>query len=386
MSTVKISQLPTITLNANTSNTLFIVVDTEAEITAKVTEYEVASSLFANNVLNVGQNPIVLSGVAGQFSGDETPYLQINLQNTNENGSGDYVVTADVGSDANNFIDLGINSSGYSDVLYSSMKALDGYLYVHGSLNNSYNGNLIIGTASSNSSIVLIAGGTTSSDIVGKINKSNFSLLKDVNVTGNISTTGHYIFSDASMQYTASSPIAYTQASFDKANTATTNVATANTFLQANDTITLSSAKTYTDTANTFLQSHYIANTSGVSTAGDFTVGGDFRVSGQRIYATKKYIGAQTAISLNFTSDSMLVASLIADLTITPTVFGAGREINVWLTNTNGTQRVVTHGITALNSTTNSTTFNIPATSSALLKYYSTGTDIGNTFVAITHA
>ena len=386
MSTVKISQLPTITLNTNTSNTLFIVVDTEAEITAKVTEFEVASSLFANNVLNVGQNPIVLSGVAGQFSGNDEEYLQINLQNTNENGSGDYVVTADVGSDANNFIDLGINSSGYSDVLYSSMKALDGYLYVHGSLDASYNGNLIIGTASTNANIVFIAGGTTSANVVGRINSNKFDLLKDVYVTGNTAVSGHYTFSDASMQYTASSPIAYTQASFDKANTANTYAVTANTWLQANDTITLSSAKTYTDTANTYIKSHYIANTSGVTTAGDFTVGGDFRVSGQRIYATRKYIGAQTAITINFTNDSMIVAPLVADLTITPTVFGGGMEVKVWLTNTSGYQRTITHGISALNSSVNSTTFNIAATSSALLIYYSTGTDIGNTFVAITYA
>lgn len=385
MSTVKISQLPTITLNANTSNTLFVVVDTQSEITAKVSESQVASTLYANTALNVGSKPISFSGVVGQLTGNNSTFVQINAQNQNTSGSVDYVATADIGTDANNYIDLGINNSLYNDSAYSSMAALDGYLYVHGSLDASYNGNLIIGTTATNANIVFIAGGTTSANVVGRINRNKFDLLKDVYVTGNTAVSGHYTFSDASMQYTASSPIAYTQASFDKANTANTYAVTANTWLQANDTITLSSAKTYTDTANTYIQSHYIANTSGVTTAGDFTVGGDFRVSGQRIYATKKYIGAQTAITLNFTSDSMLVVPLVADLTITPTAFGSGREVKVWLTNTSGSQRTITHGISALNSTTNSTTFNIAATSSALLVYYSTNSDLGNTFVSVVH-
>jgi hypothetical protein len=216
MSTVKISQLPETTLTANTANTLFIVVDTETETTGKITGFDVATSLYTNNVLNVGQNPVILEGVSGQFTGDDASFLQINLQNTNEDGSGDYIATADIGTDANNYIDLGINGSNFSDSAYSAMNALDGYLYTHGSLNSSYNGNLIIGTASSSANIVLIAGGTTSSNIVGRISKTKFDLLKDVNVTGNITTTGHYTFSDASTQSTAASPIAYTQSSFDK--------------------------------------------------------------------------------------------------------------------------------------------------------------------------
>jgi len=60
--------------------------------------------------------------------------------------------------------------------------------------------------------------------------------------------------------------------------------------------------------------------------------------------------------------------------------------VEVWLTNTGGSSRTITHGCSALNSTTNTTTFTIPATSSSYLKYFSIGGDNANTFVTVQHA
>ena len=240
MSTVKITDLPKITLDANTSNSIFVMVDITSDTTNMVTGTQIANNLYLNNTLNVGANPVLLHDVSAQFSGNNADYLQINNQNFASSGSVDYIGTADIGSDANNYIDFGINNSTYSDPLYSSSKALDGYLYVHGSTDQSYTGNLVLGTSSSHANVVLIAGGTTSSNVVGRISSSVFDLLKDVRVTGNTSVTGSYVFNDGTIQSTS----------------ANTTINSANTWLQANDLTTLTTAKSYTDAANTWLQAN----------------------------------------------------------------------------------------------------------------------------------
>jgi hypothetical protein len=536
MSTVKISDLPSITLNANTSNTYFVVVDRTLGITAKVTETQIASGLYTNNNLNVGINPITFPSTIAQFSGTSGTYLQVNLQNKNGNGSSDLIATADIGTDANNYIDFGINGSSFSDPVYSSMKPLDGYIYVHGSNDQSTTGNLVVGTASLNSNIVFIAGGTTSANVVGRINKNKFELLNNVYVTGNVYVTSAYKFADGTTQTTAGSSLAYTQAAYDAANTA-------NTFLQSNDSITLTTAKTYTDTANTYIRSRYLANTSGVMTVGDFGISGNlttlgvattglftvnatsyiantpaFRITGSAnstvqaplnqgymlqitgfantstrmvmdafgantysafigrsargtalnpqatangdillrisgngwgnsfsqfgtgridfvaaenytentrgseiqfwntmvgsntlnkiatfnantvifsgtvspargfVYFPKTFPGAQTAITLDFSSDSVVRTNISAPLTVSFTNLLPGKVIELWVTNTQSGGHAITHGCIALNSSVNATTYTIPGTSSILVKYMSFKNDSGNTFCSIIHA
>ena len=60
MSTIKITQLPLIAqLNANTSNTVFVAVDAQTEITGKITATTLAAGLYANNALSVGTKGII---------------------------------------------------------------------------------------------------------------------------------------------------------------------------------------------------------------------------------------------------------------------------------------------------------------------------------------
>lgn len=60
MSTIKITQLPLITqINANTSNTVFVAVDAQTEITGKITATTLAAGLYANNVLNLSTKGII---------------------------------------------------------------------------------------------------------------------------------------------------------------------------------------------------------------------------------------------------------------------------------------------------------------------------------------
>jgi hypothetical protein len=226
MSTVKITDLPEIThLDINTSNTIMVGVDIGTDVTAKFTVRTLAEGLFHNDSLKVGEEDITFPNTIAQFKSSGTPYLQVNLQNTDGDSSGDYVVTADIGTNANNYIDMGMNGSTFSDPAYSAMKALDGYLYVSGSLNQSADGNLIIGTASANANVSFIAGGTTTSNVVAEMSKYGFTLKNSAVLK----------FTDDSIQSVAAAPANYTQSAFNAANGA--NGLAAGAFTAANSMI-----------------------------------------------------------------------------------------------------------------------------------------------------
>ena len=104
------------------------------------------------------------------------------------------------------------------------------------------------------------------------------------------------------------------------------------------------------------------------------------------IFTPRIPAGNQTAITIDYAADSTIKANLVADLTVSHSNFVTGKVVEMWLVNTSGLTRTVTHGLTALNSTKNSTTFTIPSTASAYLKYFSIDGDLANTFVTITNA
>jgi hypothetical protein len=82
----------------------------------------------------------------------------------------------------------------------------------------------------------------------------------------------------------------------------------------------------------------------------------------------------------------LIKANVAADCTVTLSNYVAGKVVEVWLTNTSGFTRTITHGCASTNSTENSTTFTMPATSSAYMRYFSIDGDNANTFVAVQHA
>ena len=583
MSTVKISQLPNIPggLNANTSNSLFLGVDIPTGITGKFTATQLAERLYANNVLNVGDNPVVLPDVVAQFAGDSEAYLQVNLLNSVANGSADYVATADVGTDTTHYINLGINNSNYGT------SALDGYLIVAGDGTGDPGGNLMLGSITSGKQIEFVLGGFEQANVVARmIDDTGFRLVKKP-----------IIFADGTSQNTAAASASFSQEAFATANVAAANTVAINTLATAaygrantasGNTVALQAQMTTTNTniasVNTFTQAAFtkannaLANTSGTF-AGDLTVAGNVTVLGTTsstgpittgnlivsgtstltgnvsmiantymtgavtvnstmvlansnfstteaaftitaagssqtptqagtlmqltskantparvlidsfgtsntaypviagraargtvsaptptqnndillriagnsygttgyapfgdaridfvatenhsdtnrgsrilfyntpngsnavnqiasfnadsvyftgtvapqkgfIYTPTMLQGAQTAFTIDFSTTSLIKAELVADLTITLSNFVYGKVVEVWLTNTGGTNRTVTHGCTATNSSENSTTFTIPATSSAYLRYFSIDGDNANTFVAIQH-
>jgi hypothetical protein len=224
MSTIKISQLTQLNqLEANTQNTLFVGVDVASGVTAKFTAQALSQTLYANNALVVGQNPIVFSNTIGQFSGSDPQFIQLNIQNFNANGASDLILTADDGTNSNSYIDLGINNSQWNSAAFgqTSQYPHDGYLVVQGPGSNTY-GNLVIGTAVTGANVVFAVGGQLTSNIIVVVAN-----------TGLAFKNGSYItFADGTQQSTAASPAAYSQAGFALANTAYSYGYTSNVWLQ----------------------------------------------------------------------------------------------------------------------------------------------------------
>jgi Icc-related predicted phosphoesterase len=552
MSTVKITELPVNTgISPNTANTLFISVDVPTNITGRITAQAMARGLYANEILNVGNNSVVFPNVIGQFAGNSNTYLQINLQNFNSNGSSDFVASTSDSDNSNSYIDFGISGKTFSDpVTYGAFKAYDSYLYGYGPSATSYQGNLIIGTASTRANIVFIAGGLGTDNIVGRISNSAFDFLKPLSVTGNLTasnvrTTGAFVFFDGTTQTTAATGSALTsQAAFDKANNTFThanaafNLANVD-FLHANAAFNLANLDFIHANSAFNKANSAIANTFGVATSGDFYISGDgfvngtftlanstfdasesamtikatatvqtptqsgtmLQISGKAntpsrilfdsystdgsaygvvagrtargtvvspsasqnndilmrlagngwgttgfaplgvaridiiatenytdsargsqikfynvrvgsnvvqeiasfngdtahftgyiypergfIYTPRTFGAAQTAITIDFANNVVLKANCTADVTFSFTNYTPGKQVEVWLTNTSGVTRTVTHGCSAVNSTDNGTTFALPSTSTAWIKYYCVDGDAANVYVTSTHA
>jgi len=330
MSSVKISQLSEINhLNINTDQTVLVGVDLLSDITGKISITTLAEGLYSENPLKVGYNQVFFPNSVGQFSGNSASYLQVNMQNYTSSGSGDFVVTADTGSDSSRYIDLGINNSGYSDPTFSAMYPYDGYLYVQGTSSNSNDGNLIIGTSTSNTNIKFIVGGTKSNDIIGYMTSNGFVLNQNTSFT----------FGDGTTQSTAAATNAYSIATRNIANSASANtiylfgalnqtntnivnantqlksytdgiVTAANTQLKAYADGAISSAntqlKSYTDgaiaSANTQLKSYtdgkFLANTNGNTFAGALNITDKLNVNGSVIFANTQFTATESALTI----------------------------------------------------------------------------------------
>ena len=96
-----------------------------------------------------------LTNVLGDFAANTNSFSQVNTRNASNgaSASSDIIATADTGTDTTNFIDLGINNSGFSTSTWSVNGALDGYLYTS-------DANLSIGAAGVNKYVSIFTGGT----------------------------------------------------------------------------------------------------------------------------------------------------------------------------------------------------------------------------------
>jgi hypothetical protein len=107
-------------------------------------------------------------------------YAQIAMINSSGNGSADFAAYADNGIDSAGWVDVGIAGSTFNDSNYSITKPHDGYLITR-PLNNTYGGNLVIGTSElgTTKDIVFGVGGFSASSEVARFH-------------GNVSTSGKF--------------------------------------------------------------------------------------------------------------------------------------------------------------------------------------------------
>lgn len=134
----------------------------------------------SNTTLAVGYSAYTpLPNTLYQATGSSYEYIQNNIQNLNNEGSADFVATADNGSDSTGYIDMGIAGGAYT---YDGFhKPNDGYLLVAGQTGQGF-GNLWIGTGTADTTsaniggIYLHIGAVETSNIVGYITRSTNSL------------------------------------------------------------------------------------------------------------------------------------------------------------------------------------------------------------------
>lgn len=104
------------------------------------------------------------------------------------------------------------------------------------------------------------------------------------------------------------------------------------------------------------------------------------------IYSPRVLNGAQTAITIDFSSDSIIRATFNSTLTISLSNYVFGKIVDVWVTNTAGNGQTINLGALSNNVTTGSATLSVAAGRSAKLQYFSIDGDQANTFLAVTYA
>ena len=132
------------------------------------------------------------SSVMAQFTGNVNDYSQINFQNINNGNlsSGDYIITANNGTDSTYYLDLGLAGNNHVDPDFfgDTSSKNDGYLYVTGADQTGPAGgvgNLIVG--STNGVIKMFVGNTAQANVIATVSQSG------VSVSGNV-TGGNILF------------------------------------------------------------------------------------------------------------------------------------------------------------------------------------------------
>lgn len=146
----------------------------------------------------VGATTFLSAGNIINAYGTNTGTIQVNSQNASNgtSASADHVATADTGTDSANFIDMGINSSTYSDAAFTIGGALTGYLYTNG-------GDLAIGTQTSAKIIKFHTGGTLAANERVRITDVGLGVGSTATLTAPIQVTGIAEYVDNAAAVTA---------------------------------------------------------------------------------------------------------------------------------------------------------------------------------------
>jgi hypothetical protein len=155
------------------------------------------ASFATSTVLRVDSNGTLILGSGGgtplansplHISGNTNNFVQANIQNLSNgaSASSDWVATADDGNDSRYYINMGINSSGYADPLFTGVGPRDGYLYTS-------DNSLVLSTASTTNTGAAIkfqTGGTLSTDEAMRITYNGSVGIGSTTPWGQLSVVG----------------------------------------------------------------------------------------------------------------------------------------------------------------------------------------------------
>ena len=315
--------------------------------------YEEASG---NVLIDGGPITVIGSGVTSYTSfsaalaemyANTNGFAQFYAQNLNSGAaaSTDIVAYNDLGDGTNNFIDMGIASSNYTEVAYPIFTPASGYLYNDG-------GELIIGTATAATDVILFAGGVALTNEAIRIKGADQSveLASDLTVAGTLSVTGATDF--GSTVLLAANPTTALQAATKQY---VDNQVTAG--LHIHDPVRVETTgnlnATYARAGATNINITGIANGTDVSFFGAIAVNDQFYVDtaangllAYTAYFIVNIVAGAAQISLTF--GGAIVTGLTNGLFTQPAVINSG--VGATLTNA-GTQAALTIDSVALAST-----------------------------------
>jgi hypothetical protein len=128
-----------------------------------------------------------------------------------------------------------------------------------------------------------------------------------------------------------------------------------------------------------------IANFNGV----DVTFAGEVNPQKGFVFTPNVLSSITTSLTIDIANTSLFYFKTNATTTLSLTGFKTGKVVEVWLTNTDtgpGSNHTITHGCLANNSTVGATSFTLTSGHSAYIKYFSIGTDQGNTYCQISYS
>lgn len=348
-----------------------------------------------NSTVNAvfGYSSTALSG--GQFIGNVNNYFQVITTNANNgvSASGDYVVADDGGINSTNYVDMGINSSQWSNTQWTINGPSDSYLYASG-------GNLAIGTASRKAT-VFFANGTLAIneamqiDAGANVNIGNTKSGATSLTVGN--TTVNTVITSTAVQ--VGNNVSNTSGSYPASNTVGTALGSstqrwiinANT-INASGLITGAAGATVTGTVNAtasmYVGSNVYMNTTnffvGNSTvntnvqAGTLSVNGAVTVNNSGVYSSGVVNGATIQASATFTANSTLVNAAAINVTgqvNTATLYAAtSANIGSYFTvNSSSASKTVNTSFSGANLYVNTTN-----------SYFASNTVLGGTNTSVT--
>ena len=147
-------------------------------------DYNTGSMTVGNTTVNVQMGYLAGNNQMMHWHGSMNTYVQVMIQNANNgpNSSADYVVEVDNSTDTSYYVDLGLNSSTWSNTGWTISGANDGYLY------NS-NGTMSVGTASAKP-VTFFANGTLAVNEVMRIDAGANVGIGNTNPNAKLAVTG----------------------------------------------------------------------------------------------------------------------------------------------------------------------------------------------------